>query len=247
MLAERRYGSRSRLPPLVPRRPGIVMGGSAAGGGEGQPDHRITSACWNQLPSKSLAELLHENMTQIGPPAFTDEAHALAKELQESLGPPAVGMHDKVGALTPPNPVFMGGGSTDVADIGWNVPTVLMGAALAPIGTKMHTWSAAACAAAAPGQAAVPAAAKYLAATAVDLLTQPERLKVIKAEFAERTKGLEWTALPEGYELPMYEPPAWFLKKTGQKWPPNNIPWPSKRVVSHEKFSSLGPELTPQK
>lgn len=90
-----------------------------------------------------------------------------------------------------------------------------MGAALVPIGTKMHTWSTAACAAAAPGQAAVLAAAKYLAATAVDLLTQPERLKVIKAEFAERTKGLEWkTVLPEGYEPPMYEPPARFLKKS---------------------------------
>jgi aminobenzoyl-glutamate utilization protein B len=144
--------------------------------------------------------------------------------------------------------VFLGGGSTDVADISWNVPTVSMGAALAPIGGKFHTWSTAACAAAAPGQAAVIAAAKYLAATAVDLITQPERLKALKDEFKERTKGVEWkTALPDGYEPPMYEPPAWFLKKTGQKWPPNNITWPPRRVVSSEKFSSLGPELAPQK
>ena len=136
-------------------------------------------------------------------------------------------MHDKVAELTPPNPVFLGGGSTDVADISWNVPTVSMGAALAPIGGKIHTWSTAACAAAAPGQAAVIAAAKYLAATAVDLITQPERLKALKDEFKERTKDVEWkTALPDGYEPPMYEPPAWFLKKTGQKWPPSNITWP---------------------
>jgi hypothetical protein len=121
-------------------------------------------------------------------------------------------------------------------------------AALAPIGTKMHTWSTAACAAAAPGQAAVVAAAKYLAATAVDLLTRPARLKALKDEFAERTKDVEWrTALPDGYEPPRYEPPAWFLKKTGQEWPPENITWPPKRVVSQEKFSSLGPALTPQK
>ncbi|WP_030968282.1 amidohydrolase [Streptomyces sp. NRRL S-1824] len=241
-----REGSPARVQVLLDKV--IAVSEAAAKASQTSVGHRITSACWNQLPSKSFAELLHENMTQIGPPAFTDEAHALAKELQESLGLPAAGMHDKVGALTPPNPVFMGGGSTDVADISWNVPTVSMGAALAPIGTKMHTWSTAACAAAAPGQAAVLAAAKYLAATAVDLITQPERLKAIKAEFAERTKGLEWkTALPEGYEPPMYEPPSWFLKKTGQKWPPNNITWPPKRVVSHEKFSSLGPELSPQK
>jgi hypothetical protein len=34
---------------------------------------------------------------------------------------------------------------------------------------------------------------------------------------------------------------------TGQKWPPKNITWPRERVVSQEKFSSPGPELTPQK
>ncbi|WP_312870522.1 amidohydrolase [Streptomyces himalayensis] len=241
-----REGSPARVQVLLDKV--IAVSEAAAKASQTKVQHRITSACWNQLPSKSFAELLHENMRQIGPPEFSDEAQRLAKELQESLGLPVKGMHDTVADLTAPNPVFMGGGSTDVADISWNVPTVSMGAALAPIGTKMHTWSTAACAAAAPGQAAVIAAAKYLAATAVDLITQPERLKAIKDEFAERTKGVEWkTALPDGYEPPMYEPPAWFLRKTGQSWPPENITWPPKRVVSEEKFASLGPELAAQK
>ncbi|MGW6022831.1 amidohydrolase [Streptomyces sp. NPDC055099] len=241
-----REGSPARVQVLLDKV--IAVSEAAAKASQTTVRHRVTSACWNQLPAKAFAELLHANMREIGPPDFTSEAHELAKELQESLGLPQKGMHDKIGELTPPNPVFMGGGSTDVADISWNVPTVSMGAALAPIGTKMHTWSTAACAAAAPGQAAVIAAAKYLAATAVDLITQPERLKAVKDEFKERTKDVRWkTALPDGYEPPMYEPPAWFLKKTGQKWPPPNITWPPKRVVSREKFSSLGPELAPQK
>ncbi|WP_338694885.1 amidohydrolase [Streptomyces sp. Q6] len=240
-----REGSPARVQVLLDKV--IAVSEAAAKASQTKVQHRITSACWNQLPSKSFAELLHENMRQIGPPRFSDEAHTLAKQLQESLGLPQQGMHAKVADLTPPNPAFLGGGSTDVADISWNVPTVSMGAALAPIGTKMHTWSTASCAAAAPGQAAVVAAAKYLAATAVDLITQPARLKAVKDEFKERTKGVRWkTALPDGYEPPMYEPPAWFLKKTGQKWPPSNITWPPKRVVSQEKFSSLGPELSPQ-
>ncbi|MFJ2830926.1 amidohydrolase [Streptomyces sp. NPDC087263] len=241
-----REGSPARVQVLLDKV--IAVSEAAAKASQTSVRHRVTSACWNQLPSKSFAELLHANMKQLGPPEFTDEAHALAKELQESLGLPQQGMHAAIAELTAPNPVFLGGGSTDVADISWNVPTVSMGAALAPIGTKMHTWSTASCAAAAPGQAAVIAAARYLAATAVDLLTQPERLKAVKDEFKERTKDVEWkTALPDGYEPPMYEPPAWFLKKTGQKWPPENITWPPKRVVSQEKFSSLGPELAPQK
>ncbi|MDQ8702992.1 amidohydrolase [Streptomyces sp. LHD-70] len=241
-----REGSPARVQVLLDKV--IAVSEAAAKAAQTKVSHRITAACWNQLPSRSFAELLHDNMRQIGPPEFSGEAQELAKELQKSLGLPEKGLHAEIGALNPPNPVFMGGGSTDVADISWNVPTVSMGAALAPIGTKMHTWSTAACAAAAPGRAAVLAAASYLAATAVDLLTQPARLKAVKEEFAERTKGVEWkTALPEGYEPPMYEPPAWFLKQTGQKWPPSNITWPPRRVVSQEQFSSLGPELAPQK
>ncbi|WP_307813215.1 amidohydrolase [Streptomyces sp. N35] len=241
-----REGSPARVQVLLDKV--IAVAEAAAKASQTKVQHKITSACWNQLPNKAFAELLHENMRQIGPPEFGADAHKLAKELQESLGLPAKGMHAEIAELTPPNPVFMGGGSTDVADISWNVPTVSMGAALAPIGTKMHTWSTASCAAAAPGQAAVVAAAKYLAATAVDLVTQPERLKAVKDEFAERTEGVKWkTALPDGYEPPMYEPPSWFLKRTGQKWPPSNITWPPKRVVSQEKFASLGPEPAPQK
>ncbi|MFH8572151.1 amidohydrolase [Streptomyces sp. NPDC017993] len=240
-----REGSPERVQVLLDKV--IAISEAAAKASRTRVQHKITSACWNQLPSRSFAELMHDNMRTIGPPDFDDDAQRLAKELQKSLGLPQKGLHDEIGALTPPNPVFMGGGSTDVADISWQVPTVSMGAALAPVGTKMHTWSTASCAGAGPGHAALLAAARYLAATAVDLLTQPARLKAVKDEFARRTKGVTWrTALPDGYEPPMYEPPAWFLERTGQSWPPKNITWPPKRVVSQETFSSLGPELAPQ-
>lgn len=114
-------------------------------------------------------------------------------------------------------------------------------------GTCNYTWSTASCAGSAPGHAAIKAAAAYLAATAVDLLLQPELLRGIKEESGKRTEDLTWkTALPDGYEPPMYEPPARFLKKTGRSWPPENITWPPRRVISKEKFASLGPALKPQ-
>ncbi|MDT0612261.1 amidohydrolase [Streptomyces lancefieldiae] len=240
-----REGSVERVNSLLEKV--IAVSEAAARASSTSVQHKITSACWNQLPSKAFAELMYDNMRQIGPPEFSAEAQRLAKELQKSLGLPESGLHDKISELAPPNPVFLGGGSTDVADISWQVPTVSMGAALAPIGTKMHTWSTASCAGSTPGHAAVRAAAKYLAATAVDLLVKPELLRGLKEEFDKRRGGVEWrTALPEGYEPPMYEPPAWFLKRTGQSWPPQNITWPPRRIVSKEKFSSLGPALQPQ-
>ncbi|MFF0074009.1 amidohydrolase [Streptomyces sp. NPDC005494] len=240
-----REGSVARVTSLLDKV--VAVSEAAAKASRTSVRHRITSACWNQLPSKAFAELMYDNMRQIGPPAHSSDAQRLAKELQSSLGLPESGLHDTIGTLSPPNPVFLGGGSTDVADISWQVPTVSMGAALAPVGSKMHTWSTASCAGSAPGHTAIRAAAAYLAATAVDLLVRPELLRGIKEEFAKRTEGLTWkTALPEGYEPPMYEPPAWFLKRTGQSWPPENITWPPRRIISKEKFSSLGPALEPQ-
>jgi aminobenzoyl-glutamate utilization protein B len=240
-----REGSVQRVESLLQKV--IAVSEAAAKASRTSVRHRITSACWNQLPAKAFAELMYDNMRQIGPPKFSAEAQRLAKDLQKSLGLPEAGLHDKVGELTPPNPVFLGGGSTDVADISWQVPTVSMGAALAPVGTKMHTWSTASCAGSAPAHAAIRAAAQYLAATAVDLLVKPELLRAVKEEFERRRAGVAWrTALPEGYEPPMYEPPAWFLKRTGQSWPPENITWPPRRIVSKETFSSLGPALEPQ-
>lgn len=240
-----REGSPARVQVLLDKV--IAVSEAAAKASQTSVRHRVTAACWNQLPSRAFTELMHDNMRQLGPPEFTDEAQQLARDLQESLGLPPKGLHTEIAELAPPNPVFLGGGSTDVADISWNVPTVSMGAALAPIGTKLHTWAVTSCAAADPGRATVIAAARYLAATAIDLLTQPDQLAAIKDEFRRRTAGVEWrTALPDGYEPPMYEPPQWFLDRTGQTWPPDNITWPPERVVSRETFSSLGPELAPQ-
>nr|WP_206323625.1 amidohydrolase [Streptomyces sp. HNM0574] len=240
-----REGSPERVSALLEKV--IAVSEAAAKASRTTVRHKITAACWNQLPSRSFAELMHDNMRTIGPPEFSREAQRIAKELQESLGLPQEGLHEEIAELTPPNPVFPGGGSTDVADISWQVPTVSMGTALAPVGTKMHTWSTASCAGSAPGHTALLSAASYLAATAVDLLTRPELLRRITEEFEERKKDVDWrTALPDGYEPPMYEPPEWFLRRTGQSWPPGNITWPPERVVSREKFASLGPDLEPQ-
>ncbi|MGW1676431.1 amidohydrolase [Saccharopolyspora sp. NPDC002376] len=220
---------------------------AAAQASQTKVQHKITAACWNKLPSKSAAELLHENMLQIGPPRFSDDDQRLARQIQASLGLPEKGAATEIGELEPPNPVFLGGGSTDVADISWQVPTVSLGTAVAPLGCKTHNWAFAATTAAPMGHAALLSASKYLAALAIDLLTQPERLQALKDEFAERTKDVEWRSmLPADFEPPMYEPPEWFLKRTRQSWPPRNITWPPPRVVSREKFSSLGPDLAPQ-
>lgn len=208
--------------------------------------HRIVGGVWNKLGNKRGTELMHDNMTQIGPPTFSAADQSFGKALQRANGSEEEGFPEKIEDLRPPSTVFMGGGSTDVADISWQVPVISMGTAHEPPGTKNHSWHRTACAAFSPGHKATIAAAKYLAATTVDLLTQPTIVGEIRDEFERRRSKVEWRSLlPDDYELPLYEPPSWFLQRTGQAWPPPGVTWPPRRIVSTETSPTLGPPLPP--
>ena len=210
-------------------------------------EHRLMAGVWNQLGNKRGAELMHANMTQIGPPKFSAADQTFGKALQRSNGVTETGFSDKINDLNPPASVYMGGGSTDVADISWQVPTIQMGTAHQPSGTKNHSWHHTATAASNPGHVTTLMAAKYLAATTVDLLTQPKIVAEMKEEFSRRTAKIKWKSmLPDDYQLPLYEPPKWFLERTGQSWPPKGVEWPPRRVVSTETAPDLGPALPPQ-
>ncbi|MCM4084265.1 peptidase dimerization domain-containing protein [Paractinoplanes hotanensis] len=208
--------------------------------------HKFHTATWNSLGNRAGAELAHDNMRQIGPPQFTDADQALARQLQGALGKPQVGLPTTVAPLSPPASAFLGGPSTDSADVSWRTPTVFVLTAAFPPGVPHHNWAVTASAGSGIGHAATVASAKYLAATAIDLITQPDRLAALKDEFTARTEGAGWASLiPDGAQPPVYEPPASFLTATGQSWPPPGLTWPVERVVAHEQLGTLGPDLPP--
>lgn len=207
---------------------------------------RICAATWNVLPIQRGAELMHDNMKQIGPPKFSSADQKYGRGLQESVGIPTKGFATDVEPLEPPDDVFIGGGSTDVADISWNVPTIRMGTAGLPVDAKNHSWVRTGVTGSHSGHVALMSASEYLAAVATDLLTQPKLLGEIKEEHAKRTKHVKWKSmLPSDYQPPVYEPPKWFLRRTKQNWPPEGIDWPPKKTVSKATYSDLGPDLPP--
>jgi len=63
--------------------------------------------------------------------------------------------------------------SSDVGDVSWLVPTMGFGTATAVPGTPGHSWQNVACAGSTIGRKGMVNAAKVLALTATDLLTQP--------------------------------------------------------------------------
>jgi aminobenzoyl-glutamate utilization protein B len=237
-----REGSPARAKLLMDR---IIACAEAAAMATGtRMEHRIMGGVWNVLGNKRGAELMHANMTQLGAPNFSAADQAFGRALQRSNGSTETGFSDTISDLRPPAPVFMGGGSTDVADISWQVPTISMGAAHQPGGTKNHSWHHTATGATNAGHLGTLAATKYLAATTIDLLTQPKLVAEMNEEFDRRTAKIKWKSmLPDNYELPLYEPPKWFLERTGQTWPPRGVTWPPRRVVSTETAPDLGPAL----
>jgi len=239
-----REGSPARVNVLYDKI--VACAQAAASASQTTLSYRFNSAVWNTLGNKAGAELMFANMQQIGPAQFTAADNVMAKQIQASLGKPQTGMPTTIIPLSAPNPTFLGGASSDTADVSWRTPKISCVTPIWPGGTPNHNWAATACAATNIAHQGLLAASRYLAGTAVDLITQPTVLAGIQQEFRDRTAGITWHSLiPDGTQPPIYQPPDSFLRKTGQTWPPAGITWPVPPLVSHEKLGTDGPPLPP--
>ena len=79
--------------------------------------------------NRTLAETMHANITAVGLPQWTDADVQLAKATQKELGVPEDGLVDARstelrGRESQPDEDKRGGGSDDIGDISWTLPTV---------------------------------------------------------------------------------------------------------------------------
>jgi aminobenzoyl-glutamate utilization protein B len=152
----------------------------------------LLSGTYSMKQNKAMATLAHANMEALGPIEFDAADERFARRLQRAMGVPTTGLD---GSITPLNlePTEMTGGSTDVADVSWIVPTVDVNVATAPLDIPWHSWGVTAASGTAMGHKGMHYAAKVLATTAVDLFLSPEALALIKAEFAESVGSFKYT------------------------------------------------------
>jgi aminobenzoyl-glutamate utilization protein B len=158
----------------------------------------IQSGDYELLVNMEGARLVHANMEWLGPIGFTDEEQMLARRLQASAGVPERGLST---VLTPlaDAPGMPDGGSTDVGDVSWVVPTLHFSVATAPEGVPWHSWAVVASSAMPFGKRGMNHAAKVLATTAIDLYRSPELRQSIRAEFDEKTRGQVYKGyIPDG-------------------------------------------------
>ena len=147
---------------------------------------------------ESGLKLLHANLASIGEPPYTAEELEFARALQKATGQPEAGMNAALEPLKPiqPDPP---GGSTDVGDVSWVVPTLHFYVATAPKGVPWHAWPVVSSSRMSIGQKGMLRAASALAATAVDLFENAAVREEIRKEWAEKTKGVTYKWLvPDG-------------------------------------------------
>jgi aminobenzoyl-glutamate utilization protein B len=168
---------------------------AAAMGTETKMDYEIIGGTHDLLLNKTLAEAMQKNLEAVGGVKYTAEEKAFAEKIQTSFTfkYPAVEEAEKVKPLKIESDA--GGGSTDVGDVSYAVPTVGLRAATWAPGTPAHSWQAVACGGTEIGTKGMNVAAKTMAMTAIDLFTNPALIQQAKDEFVKQKGNYKYEAL----------------------------------------------------
>lgn len=146
------------------------------------------------LVNRTGGSALQKNLEMLGPIIYTESEQEFARGIQDAVYKEEVGLESKIEPLeeTEEHP---GGGSTDVGDVSFVVPTIRLSATTAPKGTPWHSWAVVACGGMSIGHKGMAYAAKALAMTMVDLYESPELRAGVKEEFRERLGDYEYVPM----------------------------------------------------
>lgn len=174
-------------------------------------EEELLSAVYNMLPNMVMSRHMQSVLEELGPLGFTDEEREFAKTIAESYPKaqrenalrkaklPAEWADEGVtGEVVPiKDEGDVGGGSTDVADVSWVAPTAQVTTTCFPLGVPGHSWANTATSGMSIGHKGMIHAAKAMAITAVDFITNPELMQQAKDEFRQATGGRKYVcAIP---------------------------------------------------
>ena len=180
----------------------------------------FVEGCHNLMPNEVIANLIVKNMQEIGVPEYSEQdlnfaekiaatfsREAKIAQLKKSKRPRWEDLVDKVIDDEIPSPWGEGEtihGSTDVADVSWQVPTVEFGTASWVLGTSAHSWQAVAQSGVGLGHKSLLFAAKTMATTAIDLMTNETLLEKASEEYKRRLRKREYKSpIPVDHKPPL--------------------------------------------
>lgn len=182
---------------------------------------RFDKACSNLLLNHTPNQLLYEQMRQLGPLCVGEGERAQAgrhqatlsendlTEASRSLGSALRGqvpaLFDGAAEYDPARTGLLYG-STDLADVSWITPTAQCWVACYAFGTPFHSWQMVSQGKSTLAHAGLVRAAQALAATAIRLFEQPERLAAARQELEQRRGGKPYVCpIPPEVPLPLQQ------------------------------------------
>jgi aminobenzoyl-glutamate utilization protein B len=194
---------------------------------------RVLGTAWPGHFNVPIAEAVYENIKKVGLPQWSDADQALAKGLQKELGQPVRGLATTIPPLrTNRAPVVdpnaseegggrggqpTGGGSDDIGDVSWAVPTVTLSFPSNIPGGPGHNWANGVSMATPIAHKGVVAGAKVQAMTMIDILLHPELVQKAWDYYNNvQTKDVKYKSLLR----PDDKPAIWLNQKTMEEYRP---------------------------
>lgn len=145
----------------------------------------LDTGVYDLLPNDTLGRLMDAKMRAVAMPHYKPAQQAFATEIATTFdkAPFRPGSESVIQPYASGTPSM---GSTDVGDISYVVPTAGIVVATFVPGTQGHSWQAVAAGGTDIGTDGAVIAARVIAMTAADLLTEPARIAEAKAELDRR-------------------------------------------------------------
>ncbi|MEN0049659.1 MAG: amidohydrolase [Bacteroidota bacterium] len=137
---------------------------------------KVLGSAWPRHFNQVIAEKMYSNIREVGLPEWSEDDQILAKALQKEVNSPrdTAGLPTKLDTIGLPVIRPVSGGSDDIGDISWKLPTVTLRFPANIPGLQGHHWSNAVAMATPIAHKGVVAGAKAEAMTLLDFFLQPE-------------------------------------------------------------------------
>ncbi len=186
--------------------------------------YEITMAFSDYTPSKVLGKIADECMHELGAPVWTEEEYRLAKEFLNSYDPNVLNAireglqedydEEEINTIlerpldTEIHPFNehekkYESGSTDVGDVGYATPTLMLHMATQCIGNVGHTWQNTAFSCSTIGMKGMMCASEVMLLSCIRTLEHPELIEKAKQELHKKNGGHYTCPLPDSVLPPI--------------------------------------------
>jgi aminobenzoyl-glutamate utilization protein B len=169
-------------------------------------EERPLGAAWPSNMSKPLAEAMFANIQTVGMPSWSEDDQAFAKAVQRMMERDTTGLRTEAQDTLQESSQGMGGGSDDIAEVSWNVPTIRLRYPGNIPGTIGHHWSAGIAMATPIAHKGANYGSRVIALTAIDVVANADLVEEAWIYHREvTTKDYTWESLiPAGTEPPIF-------------------------------------------